>query len=185
MKFIHPKRLWRASRLRRMWLERHSTCKNRMGNYQLNVPTMFCGAGRIELHDTVFGFPPYRGSNLIEARCAEAYIKIGRSYINNDFYCCAEHGNITIGDDCLIGTGVQIINSDFHHISIAKRHQGEARSADVCIEDNVFIGSNVRIMKGVTVGYGAVIANSAVVFENVAPRTIVKGNPAIIEDIKD
>lgn len=43
---------------------------------------------------------------------------------------------------------------------------------------NVWIGSNVTILAGVTVDYGAVVAAGAVVTKDVAPNTIVGGNPA-------
>lgn len=43
---------------------------------------------------------------------------------------------------------------------------------------NVWIGSNVTILTGVTVDDGAVVAAGAVVTKDVAPNTIVGGNPA-------
>jgi len=48
----------------------------------------------------------------------------------------------------------------------------------VNVGNDVFIGSNVKIMKGVTIGDGAVIANGSVVVKDVAPATVVGGNPA-------
>jgi acetyltransferase-like isoleucine patch superfamily enzyme len=86
--------------------------------------------------------------------------------------------NVIIGDNCLVGTNVSIINSDFHPISIKYRHVCTQKSKDVVIGNNVFIGSNVSICKGVTIGDNAVIGNGSVVFNDVEPNTIVRGNPA-------
>lgn len=44
--------------------------------------------------------------------------------------------------------------------------------------DAVFIGSNVKIMKGVTIGYGSVIANGSIVVSDVAAGVIAGGVPA-------
>jgi maltose O-acetyltransferase len=49
---------------------------------------------------------------------------------------------------------------------------------DVVIEDRVFIGSNVKILKGVTIGSGSVIANSTVVTRDIPANCIAAGIPA-------
>lgn len=148
-------------------------------------PTLFLGQGKIEIgNNTTFGYFPsplfYSTYCHIEARCADAVIRVGsNNHFNNNFSIVAEHGNVIIGDNCLVGTNVSIINSDFHPISIKDRHACTQKSKDVVIGNNVFIGSNVSICKGVTIGDNAVIANGSVVFDNVKADTIVKGNPAI------
>ena len=53
-----------------------------------------------------------------------------------------------------------------------------AESAPVVIEENVWIGRDARIMKGVTVGKGSVVALGAVVTHNVPAYCVVAGNPA-------
>ena len=49
----------------------------------------------------------------------------------------------------------------------------------VVIEDNVWIGEYATVLKGVTIGEGAIVGCHAVVTKDVAPYTIVAGNPAI------
>jgi galactoside O-acetyltransferase len=51
-------------------------------------------------------------------------------------------------------------------------------SAPITIEDRVWIGFGVTILKGVVVGEGAIVASCSVVTRNVEPYTIVAGNPA-------
>lgn len=150
-----------------------------------NQPVLFLGKGKVILgRGNVFGYFPspyyYNGYCHIEARCADALIHIGNNnHFNNNFNIVAEHGKVVIGNNCLVGTNVSIINSDFHPISIKDRHLCTQKSKDVFVGNNVFIGSNVSICKGVTIGDNAVVANGSVVFDNVKANTIAKGNPAI------
>ena len=147
-------------------------------------PVLFLGKGNIRVVEkSKFGYNPstiFISSYChIEARHADASITIGSdNHFNNKFSIVADHGNITIGDNCLVGTNVSIINSDFHPIRVKDRHTTKYSCKDVIIGNNVFIGSNVSIMKGVHIGHNAVLANGSVVFDDVEPNTIVRGNPA-------
>lgn len=171
-------------KIRIAWYKRLSGNKRVEGNYMIQQPVLCNGRGRILFNGTILGWNPspgfYDGSCYIEAREADAVIKIGSACINNDFCCIANHGRIEIADGCLIGTNVEIINSDFHSVNLSRRFSGGGKSKDVRIGNNVWIGNNVKIMKGVCVGDGAVIANGAVVFDSVPEKTIVRGNPAVI-----
>lgn len=66
----------------------------------------------------------YDTAYYLEARHEDAVIELGQSFYNNGFTAVAEHGRITVGDDCLIGVRVSIINSDFHSLSVARRYIG-------------------------------------------------------------
>ena len=147
-------------------------------------PTLFLGKGKINIGcGTTFGYYPsplfFYTYCHIEARHADSNIYIGTdNCFNNNFSVIADHGTISIGNKCLVGYNVSIINSDFHPIRIADRHTSNYTCKDVVIGNNVFIGSNVTILKGVTIGDNAVIANGSVVYEDVTENTIVRGNPA-------
>lgn len=80
---------------------------------------------------------------------------------------------IDIGERCAISWQVQIMDWDMHHLGDDIPHK-----AAITIGDRVWIGSRATILKGVTIGEGAVIAAGAVVTHDVAPRTVVGGNPA-------
>ena len=86
---------------------------------------------------------------------------------------CAQE--ITIGHHTYIGRDVSIRdNNGGHHII----QTGYTDKAPVSIGNYVWIGSNVQIMKGVTIGDGAVIAGNSVVTTNIPARCLASGNPA-------
>jgi acetyltransferase-like isoleucine patch superfamily enzyme len=91
---------------------------------------------------------------------------------------------VEIGNECLLGANVTITDTDFHPIKpLGRRHNNnphEIGSEPVVIEDNVFIGAGVVILKGVRVGRNSVIGAGSVVTKNVPANTIVAGNPARI-----
>jgi acetyltransferase-like isoleucine patch superfamily enzyme len=81
---------------------------------------------------------------------------------------------ISIGDRAAIAKDVVIMDSDAHEIG----YEGHVMTKGVCIEEDVWIGTRAMILKGVTVGRGAVIAAGAVVTGDVAPHSVVAGVPA-------
>lgn len=116
----------------------------------------------------------------IEARNSNAMVHLGENtWVNNNFTAIAEHTSISIGANCLIGSNVKILDSDFHGMKISERSLSRPESAEpVVIGNDVFIGDNAVILKGVTIGDGAVISNSALVVSDVPALTIVGGVPA-------
>ncbi len=82
-------------------------------------------------------------------------------------------GGITIEDNAMIAANVQLIsnNHDLHD-----RQLLICKPVRVC--RNAWIGAGATILPGVTVGENAVVAAGAVVTKDVAPNTIVGGNPA-------
>jgi acetyltransferase-like isoleucine patch superfamily enzyme len=124
----------------------------------------------------------------IEARNPSASVRIGDgTWINNGFVAIAEHSSITIGKRVLIGLRVELLDSDFHGLQVHERRESRAdRAKPVVVADDVFIGNHAKICKGVTIGEGAVIANSAVVVSDVPAHSVVGGNPAkVIRALKD
>lgn len=89
---------------------------------------------------------------------------------------------VTIGRRCLFGADVLVFDTDFHNHLPENRRYGAPDwptiSRAVTIGDDVFIGTRAIVCKGVTIGDGAIVAAGSVVVSDVAPRTIVGGNPA-------
>ena len=92
--------------------------------------------------------------------------------------------SITIGNNVMIGGGVTIVDSDFHSMDYRDWHStaqdvSKMKSEPVVIEDNVFIGMNTIVLKGVTIGEGSVIAAGSVVTKSIPQGEIWGGNPAV------
>ena len=120
-----------------------------------------------------------------------AMIEIGDyCYIANASLVCSRR--ITIGSRVMIAGGVTIADSDFHPLEPAARladtvalspvgdrkRRPMVEALPVVIEDDVWIGYNATILKGVRVGAGAMIAPGALVHQDVLPGVEVAGNPA-------
>lgn len=90
--------------------------------------------------------------------------------------------SVTIGRYCLIAGEVKIFDNNSHPLDHrARRGNHSLTKADVApvvIEDDVWIGNNSLIMKGVRIGQGAIVAAGSVVTKDVPPFTVVGGNPA-------
>ena len=92
---------------------------------------------------------------------------------------------VLIGTYVMFGPGVTIITGD-HRTDIIGKYMlcvtdAEKRpedDQDVIIEDDVWIGANATILKGVTVGRGSVVAAGAVMTKSCPPYSIVGGVPA-------
>lgn len=121
----------------------------------------------------------FSGDALIEPYCrlvGVPRIVIGRAFFMNSF--CFLKGEITIGDDVLIGPGVIIWGTD-HGVELGELIRKQPhRSEPIVIGDDVWIASKAVILKGVTIGSGAVVGGGAVVTRDVPERAIVVGNPA-------
>ncbi len=84
------------------------------------------------------------------------------------------HDRIQIGDCVVINDGVRLITGSHDIHSPAYEHV----FAPITIEDHAWIATDAMILKGVTIGRGAVVAAGAVVVKDVRPFSVVGGNPA-------
>jgi acetyltransferase-like isoleucine patch superfamily enzyme len=87
---------------------------------------------------------------------------------------------ITIGDRVAVGANTVITDTDFHPLDPETRrlHPQDAQTAPVVIEDDVFIGMNSLILKGVRLGKGCVVGAGSVVTRDVPSGMVAAGNPA-------
>ena len=121
----------------------------------------------------------------------EAHISIGnRVFIGGSLIAAAK--SISIGNDVLISFGCTIVDHNSHALQFEQRkndvvewyHQRKdwthVAMGNVTICDKAWIGMNSIIMKGVTIGEGAIIGAGSIVTKDVAPYTVVAGNPAKI-----
>jgi acetyltransferase-like isoleucine patch superfamily enzyme len=101
-----------------------------------------------------------------------ATIEVGdRTYLNRRTEIIAME-RVAIGRDCLISWDVSISDTDYHQVN------GAPATAPVTIGDLVWLGARATVLKGVTIGEGAIVAAGAVVTQDVPARTLVAGVPA-------
>jgi acetyltransferase-like isoleucine patch superfamily enzyme len=148
------------------------------------APALLAGPGRISFQgEVILGWeqgPGFlAGYSYVEARQPESKVSFGEStHLNNGVTIVSEGPGISIGRRCVIGPGVHIYDSDFHALEASRRQTDPPRRAPVQVADDVFIGSNAILLKGVTVEAGSVIGAGAVVAADVPRNAIVAGNPA-------
>ena len=89
--------------------------------------------------------------------------------------------SIKIGSHCTIGAGVMMFDTDFHNTNWRIRRTLDdlktAKTAPICIGDDVFIGARSIICKGVTIGERTIIAAGSVVATSLPADCIAGGNP--------
>ena len=91
---------------------------------------------------------------------------------------------VCIGSNVLLGSGVRIFDTDFHPISANDRKKGILdciKTAPVKIEDNVFIGTDTIILKGVTIGPNSVIGAGSIVTKDIPKNVVAYGQPCTIK----
>ena len=106
-----------------------------------------------------------------------ATLEIGSGYINNNLNMSV-FSKVTIGHRVAISENVLIRDSDNHSLN------GSNPTAGITIGDDVWIGANVTILKGVSIGDGAVVAAGSLVNRDVPPRSLVAGVPAKVKKME-
>ncbi len=104
-----------------------------------------------------------------------ATIEIGDNTFINTGTIITSRKHIKIGKNCHIANQVIMMDDDFH--DVGKREAKSGKEA-IIIGDNVWIATRATILKGVSIGEGAVIAAGAIVTKNVPAFTLVGGVPA-------
>jgi acetyltransferase-like isoleucine patch superfamily enzyme len=122
------------------------------------------------------------------------HCKVGDFTLLNGALIMAED-RIEIGSHCLVSWNVGIADSDFHPLEPAQRlvdakalapfykdrpPRPKLHTAPVIIADNVWIGMNATILKGITIGENSVVAAGSVVTKSVPANVVVAGNPAVV-----
>jgi acetyltransferase-like isoleucine patch superfamily enzyme len=120
---------------------------------------------------------------------AHGRIRIGEHCFlgeNSVLWCASE---IQIGNRCLISHGVNIHDTDSHPLEMGDRARQitevgshcdfrKIQSGNTYLEDDVWIGFNAIILKGVRIGRGSIVGAGAVVTRTMPAFSLIAGNPA-------
>lgn len=116
---------------------------------------------------------------ILSTRRAGAALIIGDGFgMTGGSIVCEQ--TITIGNRVWVGCNSVITDTDFHPLDPAYRQRQplDGATAPVVIEDDVFVGMNTLILKGVRIGQGSVIGAGSVVARDIPPGVVAAGNPA-------
>ncbi|MGF1753650.1 sugar O-acetyltransferase [Vibrio makurazakiensis] len=104
-------------------------------------------------------------------------IEVGKNFYMNTNGVILDCGKVTIGDYVMIGPNVTLCTAG-HPLDTATRYTYEEFAKPISIADKVWIGANVVVLPGVSIGFGAVVGAGSVVTKDVSENTVVVGNPA-------
>ena len=132
------------------------------------------------------------GSNLVGRTNPTIFHCMGDGHItfgNNSgcsFAVLSSKSSICVGDHTKIGGNTRIYDHDYHALNYLSRRSpdsdvADCKTAPVVIGDDILIGANAIILKGVTIGKRSIVGAGAVVsIKNVPPGSLLAGNPARI-----
>ena len=137
-----------------------------IGRYLFSKPFMK-KMGKVRIYEGTTIWYPYR-------------IEIGSHTTLNEFVYISGYGGISIGSGVRIGNRTTILTSDhfYEDPDVPIYQQGITTKGGVKIADDVFIGANVTVLDGVSIGTHSVIGAGSVVTKDVPSYCVAAGNPA-------
>ena len=113
----------------------------------------------------------------------DACIEIGNHVgMSGGAICCKKH--VKIGDYTLLGANTTIADSDIHPIKpesrSSRKNDADIPAKEIIIGNNVWVGADVFICKGVSIGDNSVIGAKSLVTKSIPANSIAAGNPAVV-----
>lgn len=105
-------------------------------------------------------------------------LEIGHRVFVNYGSSISAHTLVRIGDDCKIGQHAIILDCDYHDMEDPLHYGGHGPSLPVVLEQGVWLGARVTVLKGVTIGRSSVVAAGSVVTRDIPPGVLAGGMPA-------
>ncbi len=100
-----------------------------------------------------------------------AVLDIGDQVIINYGASIAATREVRIGAGSLLGMHVMLMDNDYHRLEPERRHE-RPESAPIILEDNVWLGARVIVLRGVTIGANSVVAAGSVVTKDIPAQRL-------------
>jgi maltose O-acetyltransferase len=168
------KNIWDNARavLRARWYLRHATHLGKKvrlwGRPSVQNWGRMSIGDRVRLVSTVAQLELVADGGTLEI-CEGTFINYGCSIAAMDL--------VRIGANCSIGTYAILMDNDYHRLEPERRYE-RPESAPIILEENVWLGARVIVLRGVTIGAGSAIGAGSVVTHPIPPRTLAVGVPA-------
>lgn len=155
-------------------------------NIDYNTTLIIKGKGKVLLESNVhlrskkYGYHagmPFNCTIFCEGDLAS--ITIGE---NSRLNGCYVHSlkQITIGKNCVIASGVNILDANGHKTISQNRTIERDNPEEISIHDNVWIGLNAIVLKGTVIGKNSIVAANSVVKGHFPPNSLIVGNPGAV-----
>lgn len=118
-------------------------------------------------------------------RCDYGYnIHLGENFYSNMNLTILDEAKVTFGDNVLIAPNVSIYTAG-HPVDMKRRNAALEYAYPVSIGNNVWIGGNVVILPGVTIGDNSIIGAGSVVAKDIPANVVAVGNPCkVVKEIQ-
>lgn len=156
-------------------LEKIRQCESRCFDYNHTPPgDLQCLADQLRNMLGTAG----AGLRIIQPfKCDYGYnIHVGKNFFANCNLVILDAAAVTFGDNVLIGPNCGFYTAG-HPLDCQRRNLGLEYAQPITVGSDVWIGGNVCVLPGVTIGDGCVIGAGSVVTCDIAPHTLAVGNP--------
>lgn len=111
-------------------------------------------------------------------------IHIGRNFYANHNLVILDEARVTFGDNVFVAPNCGFYTAG-HPMEAEERNQGLEYARPITVGDNVWIGANVCVLPGVSIGDNCVIGAGSVVVKDIPPYSLAVGNPCkVVRTIK-
>ncbi|TWV12464.1 sugar O-acetyltransferase [Bacteroidaceae bacterium HV4-6-C5C] len=159
-------------------VEERARCKSICFEYNHTPPSN--GERRNAIISKLFGKV---GNNFLVEQpfyCDYGYnIEIGENLFINYNCVILDGAKVTFGDNVFIGPGCGFYTVE-HPLDVVQRNEGLEYAYSIAVGNNVWIGAQVVVLSGVTIGENTVIGAGSVVTKDIPANVIAAGNPCRI-----
>jgi acetyltransferase-like isoleucine patch superfamily enzyme len=115
----------------------------------------------------------YNGNILLKGEKNSFIMGEGSSINGCRSFQIGESNHLKIGNGCMLSDGIELWSSDSHNIYDLTTHERLNHERDIILDDHVWVGHGVTLLKGVHIGSGAILGMKAVITKDVPKNSVV------------